>query len=87
MRINCPCCGARPVAEFTYGGAALERPDVAAPFGSAEAPAQSWSDYVYRRDNPLGPNRERWFHAAGCRQWFVVTRDTRNNDFLQEVNP
>jgi sarcosine oxidase subunit delta len=28
------------------------------------------------RDNPKGWVRERWVHAFGCRQWFVVVRNT-----------
>ncbi|WP_346891203.1 sarcosine oxidase subunit delta [uncultured Roseibium sp.] len=85
MRIKCPCCGFRPVAEFTYGGAVVERPAEALAFGASQEPGEAWNDYIYRRDNPAGPNRERWFHAAGCRQWFTVMRDTRNNDFLEEA--
>ena len=29
-------------------------------------------NYVYLRDNPAGPTRELWYHAAGCRAWLVV---------------
>ena len=35
------------------------------------------------RDNPKGPFRERWVHSAGCRRWFVVTRDTVTHEFLE----
>jgi sarcosine oxidase subunit delta len=28
------------------------------------------------RDNPRGFVRERWLHALGCRQWFIVVRST-----------
>jgi heterotetrameric sarcosine oxidase delta subunit len=34
---------------------------------------------VYVRDNPAGPHRELWFHAASCHEWLVVTRDTRTH--------
>lgn len=78
MRIPCPNCGPRSLAEFSYGGTALDRPP---------ATADGWDDFVYRRDNPAGPVRELWFHAAGCRSWFVVTRDTRTLEFLDEVTP
>ena len=30
-----------------------------------------------------GPLAERWVHAAGCRQWFDVVRDTVSNEFLE----
>jgi sarcosine oxidase subunit delta len=35
---------------------------------------------VYLRDNPAGPCRELWFHAAGCHSWLVVERDTRTHE-------
>jgi heterotetrameric sarcosine oxidase delta subunit len=34
---------------------------------------------VFYPSNDEGPQRERWYHALGCRSWFVVTRDTRTN--------
>jgi heterotetrameric sarcosine oxidase beta subunit len=40
-----------------------------------------WVDYLFLRDNPKGPFRERWVHSAGCRRWFEVTRDTVTNAF------
>ncbi|MDE2305363.1 MAG: sarcosine oxidase subunit delta, partial [Gammaproteobacteria bacterium] len=36
-------------------------------------------DYVYLRANPLGTQRELWYHAAGCECWLLVERDTRNH--------
>jgi heterotetrameric sarcosine oxidase delta subunit len=85
MRIPCPCSGLRAMAEFTYGGADMTRPAAALPLDPAAGPDADWNDYVYRRDNPAGPHRELWFHAAGCRRWFAVTRDTRTNAFLSEA--
>jgi sarcosine oxidase subunit delta len=32
------------------------------------------------RDNAAGPQRERWFHFAGCRRWLTIERDTRTNE-------
>ncbi|MDB5416266.1 MAG: Sarcosine oxidase delta subunit heterotetrameric [Rubritepida sp.] len=73
MRIDCPHCGERGSAEFSYLGAAdPKRP-------AANASAEAWHDYVYLRENPAGPLRELWQHVHGCRQWLVVTRDTRNH--------
>lgn len=73
MRITCPHCGNRSVAEFVaMGPAGLQRP---APDASAEA----WVDYVYTRDNPAGAHRELFYHASGCRAWLVVERDTRTH--------
>jgi len=37
------------------------------------------ADDVYLRDNPAGPIDEHWYHARGCRNWLVVTRDTRTH--------
>ena len=74
MRIPCPYCGERDVQEFTYlGDAGPRRPD------GLSASMEAMHDYVYLRDNPAGPHRELWQHAAGCRAWLVVTRDTRTH--------
>ena len=35
---------------------------------------------VWLRQNEAGPQVERWFHAAGCRRWLTVERDTRTNE-------
>jgi methylglutamate dehydrogenase subunit B len=76
MRIACPHCGTRDLREFVYhGDAGVRRPDPAAPDAAAQ-----FADYVYLRDNPAGPHRELWYHAAGCQAWLVVTRDTRTHE-------
>jgi sarcosine oxidase subunit delta len=72
LRILCPCCGERDIREFSYlGDASLHRPDAAV----ANA-TQAFAEYVYLRDNRAGEHQELWFHAAGCRSWLVVTRNT-----------
>ena len=74
MRIPCPHCGERDVQEFSYlGDATLVRPE------GPEATPEAMQAYVYLRDNPAGPHRELWYHAAGCHAWLVVTRDTRTH--------
>jgi sarcosine oxidase delta subunit len=30
-------------------------------------------------DNLEGITTERWFHAAGCRRWLTLRRDTRTD--------
>ncbi|MFF8800370.1 MULTISPECIES: sarcosine oxidase subunit delta [unclassified Methylobacterium] len=81
MRIRCPYCGERDNGEFSYlGDAAPVRPD------GLDASAQAMHDYVYLRDNPAGTIRELWYHAAGCRSWLVVTRDTRTHA-IEAVEP
>jgi heterotetrameric sarcosine oxidase delta subunit len=73
MRIPCPYCGPRDVGEFSYrGDAAPIRP-------AAEAGEDAAFDYVYMRQNPQGLIREHWYHAAGCRRWLVVERDTKTH--------
>jgi len=69
MRIPCPICGARDIREFTYKGAALNRPD-------PDAEEAAWDDYLHLRDNPAGATRDLWHHTNGCTAWLVVERDT-----------
>jgi sarcosine oxidase delta subunit len=33
-------------------------------------------DRAFMHDNREGPVEERWFHAAGCRRWLTLRRDT-----------
>jgi sarcosine oxidase subunit delta len=81
MRIPCPHCGPRDLREFSYlGDAAVKRPDPSAPDALA-----AFTRYVYLRDNPTGPLREFWYHAAGCQAWLVVVRDTRTHEMIGEV--
>jgi len=74
LRIPCPFCGPRAETEFVCGGEATERP-------AAEdaLDASALSDRLYARDNAKGPQVELWWHKHGCRRWFCVTRDTRDN--------
>lgn len=86
MRLPCPWCGLRDVEEFRYGGAA----GVLRPNDPVTVDDAAWADYLFYRDNPRGPHRERWVHAWGCRQWFVVERDTVTHAVLRsgpEVPP
>ena len=69
LEIACPNCGARPHTEFAFGGE--DRPHATDPATEFER--------VFYPSNVEGPQRERWFHARGCRNWFVVTRDNRTN--------
>ena len=80
MRITCPHCGERGSEEFSYLGDAGRTPP------AADASAQAWAEHVYLRDNVAGPHREFWYHAAGCRTWLRVTRDTRTHELL-DVRP
>ncbi len=74
MRINCPHCGERDYKEFRYAGDAVKtRPAL------GDADLRAWHDYVFLFDNPKGAHREYWQHVLGCRQWFVLERDTATN--------
>lgn len=78
MRIPCPCCGDRDLGEFVYSGDA----SVLRPTDGGAAPTPEWASYVYVRENAAGRQRELWYHAAGCRSWLVVTRDTRTHEIF-----
>ena len=77
LRIPCPYCGPRDETEFRYGGQAA----IAYPADPDAMTDAAWVEYLFLRDNPSGPFRERWVHAAGCRRWFDITRDTLTNRF------
>jgi heterotetrameric sarcosine oxidase delta subunit len=77
--LECPRCGRRPLDEYVFGG---ER-----------RPAAAWLndrddrdfDEVWIFENPDGLTTERWFHAAGCRRWLIVRRDTSVDRVLEIV--
>ncbi len=70
LRIPCPYCGTRDELEFIFGGPAhVTRP----PFESDD---ETWTSYLYTRENPAGIQYERWLHVYGCGRWFNVARDT-----------
>jgi len=73
MLIPCPWCGARDVAEFTYGRDAADRP-------AHSAADQVFADHVFLRDNPRGRTAEYWQHTGGCRAWIRVERDTLTHE-------
>ncbi|MBV9344560.1 MAG: sarcosine oxidase subunit delta [Gammaproteobacteria bacterium] len=76
MQLPCPWCGVRDESEFVCGGAShIVRPGLSA--SDAE-----WGSYLFFRDNPKGPLRERWRHAYGCGQWFNLMRDTLTHQVL-----
>jgi len=68
--ITCPTCGLRPVEEYRFGGELRGIPEW------ITDPAERDVDYVWMRDNLEGMTTERWFHAAGCRRWLTLRRDT-----------
>ena len=79
LLIPCPYCReARAEVEFDYAGEAhVARP---APGAASE---REWGEYLHLRANPRGPHREMWYHAAGCRRYFNVLRDTVSYEILE----
>lgn len=78
LRIPCPWCGVRDETEFHYGGQAhVARPGDPDTLADAE-----WADFLFMRDNPKGEFRERWVHAAGCRRWFNMKRNTVTHEII-----
>jgi sarcosine oxidase, subunit delta len=74
IRVPCPWCGSRSVAECVHHGEPAARPEVE----TATPPA--WRGYLYLEANPCGWVTERWFHRAGCRRFFTVERHTLTNE-------
>lgn len=80
LLIYCPHCDEpRSEEEFSYAGEAhIRRP--AEPAALSDT---AWGDYLHFRNNPRGAHREMWFHAAGCRRYFNVLRDTVSYAIVQ----
>ena len=77
LMIPCPNCGRRPFTEFVCGGELPQHTGEEAPMASDRL--EEDFERVWLRRNTAGPQTERWFHAAGCRRWVTVTRNTLTN--------
>jgi heterotetrameric sarcosine oxidase delta subunit len=77
--IPCPHCGPRNSNEFRHSGELKPRPDV------TTVTPQEWRDYLYIHRNPSGWTTETWYHAAGCRRFFTLTRHTLTNEIRTDV--
>lgn len=78
LLLTCPNCGPRNVQEYRYGGAYNPRPQNLDDAGDA-----AWTDYLYMRENPLGEQKEWWYHRAGCGLWFIAERHTKSHEVLR----
>ena len=77
QQLSCPHCGPRDEHEYAFGGEAhLVRPD-------ESVDDETWSHYLYFRDNPKGIHYERWCHSFGCGTWFNVARDTVTHQVMR----
>ncbi len=72
LLIPCPWCGPRDEGEFAYGGEA----HIARPKDPHSQTDEEWAEYLFARNNTRGIHDEQWCHSAGCRRWFLLTRDT-----------
>lgn len=73
LLIHCPYCEElREEEEFSPSGQAhIERP-----LNPEEVTDEQWARYLFFRKNPRGLHHEMWLHAAGCRKYFNMTRNT-----------
>ncbi|MBS3803535.1 MAG: sarcosine oxidase subunit delta [Oleiphilaceae bacterium] len=78
--IHCPYCNERRSEEEFHakGQAHLMRPA-----NPEEASDREWGDYLFFRDNPRGLHQEMWVHAAGCRKFFNILRNTVSYEILE----
>ena len=72
LLIKCPWCGERDETEFSYGGDAT----IKRPIDPETLDDKQWADYLFMRKNTRGLFLEQWNHSLGCRQWFLVERNT-----------
>ena len=80
LQIRCAYCEElRTEEEFACDGEAHIR----RPSNPAALTDREWGDYLHFRTNPRGAHRELWHHAAGCRRYFNVVRDTLSYEILK----
>ena len=80
LHIYCPHCREyREEEEFHAKGQA----HIARPADPDACSDEEWGNYLYFRKNPRGIHHEIWVHAAGCRKFFNVTRDTVSYQILE----
>jgi heterotetrameric sarcosine oxidase delta subunit len=70
--IDCPHCGPREAAEFSFGGEVNRR-------AGADATDRGLAVGPSVRRNVHGWRTEWWRHDAGCRSWLVLERDVRTD--------
>jgi len=79
LLIKCPHCGERDEVEFTCGGEA----HILRPLAENAITDAEFADYLFLRENTKGVFLERWRHAAGCRRWFNMARDTVSHEIIE----
>ncbi|MDM3871384.1 sarcosine oxidase subunit delta [Porticoccus sp. W117] len=80
LHIYCPFCREeRDEEEFSYAGEA----HIQRPLDPESLSDEEWGDYLFFRTNAKGIHHEMWYHIAGCRRYFNVTRDTLSYQILE----
>jgi sarcosine oxidase subunit delta len=80
LHIYCPHCEElREEEEFRPKGEA----HIARPAEPEATSDEDWGQYLFFRKNPRGLHHELWYHAAGCRKFFNVTRNTVSYEILE----
>ncbi len=80
LHIHCPYCQElREEEEFHYSGEA----HITRPLQPEALSDKEWGDYLFFRNNPRGIHHEMWNHAAGCRRYFNITRNTVTYEILE----
>lgn len=79
LNIECPFCGEREEHEFTCAGEA----HIMRPRAENNITDHEFGEYLFLRDNTKGVFLERWRHAAGCRRWFNMVRDTVSHEIIE----
>lgn len=79
LLIECPHCGPREESEFSCGGDAhISRPENGDDLTDAQ-----WAQFLFYRRSTKGLHFERWVHAAGCRRWFNMARNTVTSEVIK----
>lgn len=78
LLIDCPHCGPRAQAEFSY-----ER--TLDSIVTLDMPADQAVQRLYARTNPRGLDDELWRHGYGCRQWLVLRRHRRSHEIVSTL--
>ncbi len=79
LKVKCPYCGTRDISEFSCHGEA----HIARPVNTHKLSEKEWGNYVFFRKNTKGIHADRWMHAAGCRQWFNMLRNTATDEIIE----
>lgn len=79
FRIPCPHCGPRNLSEFRHVGEDHRRPD------PGTTTPQAWHEYLYGQANLADWTTESWYHRAGCRTFFTVSRHTVTNEIRPQA--